>query len=103
MYKLTILFVLFAISGCITVPVTVVSHSNKCELSSDMKILKVVNVAEETNSYYSVSGYLLSPILVPATAVFSGAYVLVNNIYHLGEEQIKCGDASTYKPFKQDK
>ena len=98
MYKLTILFVLFvlfAISGCITVPVTVASHSNECELSSDMKTLKVVNVAEETNSYYSVSGYLLSPILVPTTAIISGAYVLVNNIYHLGEEQFKCGDAST--------
>ena len=92
MVKLSVLLVLLAASGCISVPVTMASHIHKCQISGDMKTLKIVNVAKETNSYYSVSGVLLSPILIPTTAILSGTYVLVNNIYHLGEERYKCGD-----------
>jgi len=94
--KKSILCVLlvFLINGCVTVPVNVPSHTHKCKLSSDMKTLKIVDVAKETNSYYSVWDYILSPILVPTTAIVSGTYVLVNNTYHLGEEKIKCGESS---------
>lgn len=95
MVKLSVLFVLLAISGCISVPVVMESHNHKCKISGDMKTLKVVNVAKETNSYYSVSGVLLSPVLIPTSAILSGTYVLVNNIYHLGEERYQCGDVST--------
>jgi hypothetical protein len=92
MYKLSVFFIFIVTSGCVTVPVTVASDYHECEMSSDLKTLKVINVANETNSYYSISGVLLSPILVPTTAIISGTYVLVNNIYHLGEDKYKCGD-----------
>lgn len=46
--------------------------------------------AEETDTYYSISGLVLTPILVPATPLISGTYVAVNNVYNLGEEKIKC-------------
>jgi len=95
MYKLIVLCILLTMSGCITVPVIVDTHTHQCKISTDMKTLRVVDVAEETNSYYSVSGFLLSPILIPTTAIVSGAYVLVNNVYHLGEERFNCGDVST--------
>lgn len=77
--------------GCLTIPVVDNSHTHKCKLSSELKVLKVVDVAKETNSYYSVGGLILSPILIPTSAIISGTYVLVNNTYHLGEKQMKCG------------
>lgn len=81
--------------GCITVPVVDKSHTHKCELSTNMKVLKIVDVAEETNSFYSVGGLILSPILIPTSAIISGTYVLVNNTYHLGEKKVKCGTSKT--------
>lgn len=78
------------VSGCVTVPVSE-KKTYTCELSTDKKVLKVIDVAEATNTYYDVVGLALSPILVPTTAIVSGAYVLINNTYHLGEEAIKCG------------
>ncbi len=77
--------------GCVTVPVVDNSHTHQCKLSSKLKVLKVIDVAKETNSYYSVGGLILSPILVPTSAIISGTYILVNNTYHLGEKKIKCG------------
>jgi hypothetical protein len=53
--------------------------------------LKIIDLAKETNSYYTMEGYLVSPILVPTTAVISGAYVLVHNTYYYGKENIVCG------------
>ena len=89
--KIIALFVLSAIfiSGCIVVPEKDTSHVHKCEISSDHKTLRVVDLAKETNSYYSVFGTGL--ILVPLTGAVSGTYVAVNNVYHLGEEKIVCG------------
>ncbi len=78
------------LSGCVTAPISDYSHESTCKLSTDMKTLKIIDVAEETNSYYSVAGIVLSPILVPTTAIISGTYVLVNNTYHIGEEMVKC-------------
>ena len=86
---LATLLVLF-VSGCVVVPVEDKLHVNKCEISSDRKTLKIIDLAEETNSYYSVSGVVLTPLLVPATAIVSGSYVFINNTYRLGEETIKC-------------
>ena len=91
MKKIIILMSLILIvSGCITVPVDDEEHIHLCKISSDRKTLKIVDVAKETDSYYDISGTLLSPILVPTTALISGTYVLVNNIYHYGEEKVVC-------------
>jgi hypothetical protein len=79
------------LSACVVVPTVDTGHVNKCEISSDRKILKIVDVAKQTNTYYSISGLLL----VPITGVISGVYVAVNNVYHLGEEQIICSDDKT--------
>jgi hypothetical protein len=80
---------LLIVSGCVVVPTEDLSSVNKCEISSDRKTLKIINGFEDTNTYYSISGLLLIPI----TGVVSGAYVAINNIYHLGEERIVCGSA----------
>ena len=80
------------LSGCVVVPANDAASVNACELSTDKKVLRVVNVVEQTDSYYSVAGALLTPILVPTTALVSGLYVAVNNTYNLGEERIRCGD-----------
>ena len=68
-------------------PTTDLSAVNRCEISSDRKTLKMINGFEGTNTYYSVSGL----ILVPITGVVSGVYVVINNIYHIGEETVVCG------------
>ncbi|WP_258872684.1 hypothetical protein [Thalassotalea euphylliae] len=64
------------------------TYQAKCEISSDRKVLKIVDGYKDNNTYYSISGVILLPI----TGIVSGAYVAVNNIYHLGEETIKCSD-----------
>jgi hypothetical protein len=84
---LSALLTLVSISGCVVVPTNDLSSVNKCEISSDRKTLKIINGFEDTNTYYSISGLILLPI----TGVVSGAYVAINNIYHLGEEAVVCG------------
>ena len=82
----------FALNACVVIPVKDKTQRHRCEISSDKKTLKVIDFAKETNTYYSISGILLTPIIVPASAIISGTYVLVNNTYHLGEQAIKCDD-----------
>lgn len=89
--KLSAYLTLVLISGCVVVPTDDLSSVNKCEISSDRKTLKIINGFEDTNTYYSISGILLIPI----TGVVSGAYVAINNIYHIGEETIVCGDGNS--------
>jgi hypothetical protein len=83
---------LMVISGCITVPSPSKNYEARCEISTDRLTLKIVDVAEETNSYYSISGIILTPILVPVTAIISGVYVVAHNTYNLGEEKIVCSE-----------
>lgn len=78
---------LVSVSGCIVIPTNDLSSVNKCEISSDRKTLKIINGFKDTNTYYSISGL----ILVPISGVVSGAYVAINNIYHIGEEAVVCG------------
>ncbi len=78
------------LAGCITAPVPSEHYPSKCGISSERLTLKIVDVAKGTNSD-SVEGYLISPILVPVTAVPSGAIVLLNNIYNFVEENVLCG------------
>lgn len=94
MKKPTILTLVVMLSstliGCVVAPVVDHSYQPKCQISSDRKTLKIIDLAKESNSYYSISGIILTPILVPTTAIISGTYVLVNNSYQLGEQAIKC-------------
>ncbi|GAA6168416.1 hypothetical protein [Sessilibacter corallicola] len=78
------------LSGCIVVPEPVSTSRERCEISSDRKTLRIVDLADETNSYYTIESYLLTPITVLTTGIVSGAYVAVNNIYYLGEKKIVC-------------
>ena len=89
---ISLLLISLTISSCAVIPVSKKFHLNKCNISSDKKTLKIIDVAKETNTYYSISGIMLTPIIIPATAIISGSYVLVNNIYNLGEEKIRCSD-----------
>ncbi len=84
--RLSFFLLLLSTSGCVVVPTNDLSSVNKCEISSDRKTLKIINGFEDTNTYYSISGLLLMPI----TGVVSGAYVAINNIYHIGEEAVVC-------------
>jgi hypothetical protein len=43
-------------------------------------------------SFYEWNDELLSIITMPTSAVVSSVYVAVNNVYHFGEKQIKCGN-----------
>jgi len=82
--------VIMIISSCVAVPATPISHVGRCGVSPDYKTLKIIDVAKATNSYYSISGYLLTPIILPTTAIISGAYVLTNNVYYSGKNIIQC-------------
>ncbi len=90
LFATIILFFITVVSGCVAVPATDVSYVGRCGVSSDHKTLKIVDVAEETNSYYSISGYVLTPIILPTTAIISGIYVLTNNAYYSSKNIIQC-------------
>jgi len=89
--KLMTLFIALSITSCVVVPEKVHSKKYQCALSTDMKVLKLVNLTDGDTSFYQWSDEMLAIISVPTSAVISGAYVLVNNIYHIGEKKIKCG------------
>lgn len=72
--------------SCVVVPTKDESYTAKCEISADKKTLKVVDLAKETNSYYSIGGIILTPL----TGIVSGIYVAVHNTYVLGKESIVC-------------
>jgi len=89
--KLALISALVLLSSCMVVPTIDHSYSNRCEISSDRKTLKVIDVAKGSNSYYSISGLIVYPI----SGIVSGIYVAVNNVYHYGEEKIVCRNEKT--------
>ena len=93
-YRSLIIIIFFTlatiVSGCIAVPETDRNYVGKCGVSNDHKVLRIANVAKETKSYYSIGGILLTPILIPVTALVSGAYVLINNAYYSVDEIVNC-------------
>ena len=93
MKRTTLLLIsILALSGCVAVPTPAKNYQSRCEISSDRLTLRVIDVAQSTNSYYSIEGLILTPIVVPTTALLSGVFVLVNNIYNIGEEKIVCSE-----------
>ena len=85
-----LIVLMVSVSACVVVPTRDKQAFNQCSISSDKQTLKLVNVAEETETYYSITGIILTPIIIPTSAIVSGTYVLVNNAYNLGEETIIC-------------
>lgn len=68
------------------------SQHYECGLSTDKKTLKLVNLNDGAANFYEWNDEIFAPITLPSSAIISATYVLVNNIYHLGEKQIKCVD-----------
>ncbi|XQW84139.1 hypothetical protein ACOYR1_13480 [Thalassotalea piscium] len=79
-----------SLSGCVVLPYKDTDHTYQCALSTDKKVLKVVNLTEGDTSFYQWNEEFMAIITVPTTAVISGIYVIVNNTYHIGEKLIKC-------------
>ena len=77
------------VSGCVVVPTTDSSYVSPCQTLSNRMALMPINVASATGSHDSSTG-MGSPLLLPATALVSGAVVGVNNLYNMGVERISC-------------
>lgn len=91
MKNLVTLLISLFIASCVVVPENKNETNYQCEISSDKKTLKIINLADETNSFFTIENMVMSPITVLTTGVVSASYVAVNNIYYLGEKKIKCG------------
>jgi len=90
MYKIVILLLILSCTSCVVLPEKDHTQKYQCALSTDMKVLKLVNLTDGDTSFYEWNDEMLAIITIPTSAIVSGAYVLVNNIYHIGEKQIKC-------------
>ena len=89
--KAILLLFTLIFTGCVVIPEKDYSLKYKCALSTDKKVLKVVNLIDGDTSFYEWNDELLAIITIPTSAVISGSYVLVNNIYHIGEKKLRCG------------
>jgi hypothetical protein len=87
--------------SCVVLPERSNTQQYECALSTDMKVLKLVNLTDGDTSFYEWNDEMLAVITIPTSAIISASYVLVNNIYHIGEKNIKCGSAKT-KELKND-
>jgi len=90
MNKAVIFFLILNCISCVVLPEKDHTKKYKCGLSTDMKVLKLVNLTDGDTSFYEWNDEILAIITIPTSAIISGSYVLVNNIYHIGEKQIKC-------------
>ena len=90
--KIIVLTCSMLVTGCVVVPEVDNSQQYQCGLSTDKKTLKVVNLMKGDTSFYKWNDEFLSIITMPSSAVVSSVYVAVNNVYHFGEKQIKCGN-----------
>lgn len=99
-FKVLVLLLTLSCTACVVVPESDLSEQDKmaqyqCELSTDKKVLKLVNLNDGDTSFYAWNDEILAFVTLPASAIISSTYVLVNNIYHIGEKQIKCRDITT--------
>ncbi len=93
LHKTLITALALIISGCVVMPQTVESTEQyQCGLSSDKKTLKIVNLTDGDASFYRWHDEVFSIISMPSSAIVSSVYVAVNNIYHIGEKQIRCSN-----------
>jgi hypothetical protein len=85
-----IILIVVLLSSCIVVPENVENQNAECALSSDKKILKVVNLLDGDATFYAWEDEVFSVITMPGSAIISSVFVTVNNVYHIGEKHIKC-------------
>lgn len=90
MNKIVVLLLILNCTSCVVLPEKDHSQKYQCALSTDMKVLKLVNLTDGDTSFYEWNDEMFAMITIPTSAIISGSYVLVNNIYHIGEKQIKC-------------
>ena len=88
--KIICLALLLTCSGCVVVPEKVANQHYQCGLSSDQKTLRLVNLNDGTTNFYQWNDELAAIVTLPTSALISSTYVLVNNIYNIGEKIIKC-------------
>ncbi|NMP15338.1 hypothetical protein [Thalassotalea sp. Y01] len=77
-------------SACVVLPETDKSAVYYCAVSSELKVLKVVNITEGDTSFYEWQDEMISVITMPASAIISASYVAINNVIHFGERAIVC-------------
>jgi hypothetical protein len=92
MYKLMVLLLALSCTSCVVLPEKSQHQNYECSLSTNMKVLKLVNLTDGDTSFYKWNDELTAFITIPASAIISASYVLVNNIYHIGEKKIKCNN-----------
>ncbi|QBY06017.1 hypothetical protein E2K93_17335 [Thalassotalea sp. HSM 43] len=77
-------------SACMVLPETDKSAVYHCAVSTELKVLKVVNITEGDTSFYEWQDEMISVITMPASAIISASYVAINNVIHIGERAIVC-------------
>jgi len=94
-HKIILSLLILSCTACVVLPEKVQSQQYQCGLSTDMKVLKLVNLTDGDASFYEWNDEVFAIITIPTSAIISASYVLVNNIYHIGEKQIKCSKPQT--------
>ncbi len=90
MTKIATLLLILSCTSCLVLPEKDQTQDYRCALSTDRNVLKLVNLTDGDTTFYEWNDEVLAVITVPTSAIISASYVLVNNIYHIGEKQIKC-------------
>ena len=90
MYKIIMFSIILSSAGCVVLPEKDHTKKYQCGLSTEMKILKLVDLTDGDTSFYEWNAEALAIITVPTSAIISGSYVLINNTYHIGEKWVKC-------------
>ncbi|SEL30884.1 hypothetical protein SAMN05216262_1093 [Colwellia chukchiensis] len=91
MYKLACLFIcVFCLCGCVVVPENSQIDKNSCSMSTNQKYLKIVNLNDNSTTFYEWQDEFFAIVTVPTSAIISGTYVAINNVINIGEKLIKC-------------
>jgi len=88
--KYILVLIVALLPSCIVVPHIAERQEFQCALSTDKKTLKVINLTDGDATFYAWQDEMFSFITIPSSAIISGVYVAVNNVYHIGEKHIKC-------------
>jgi len=90
MNKVILIFLVMNCVSCVVLPEKSRTNKYNCGLSTDMKVLKFVNLNKRGKQFYPWTDEIFAVFTVPISTVISGGYVLINNTYHLGEKMVKC-------------